>query len=91
METLEHVPPEMVEPYLNTLSKHIKGYLFISVPNEKGLFFLIKHILKMIFSKDYPSYKWKEIFFSTVGMMSKVERDEHKGFDYDALVKVIKS
>src|SRR5215212_12151959 len=35
METLEHVPPHMVEPYLRRLSEAIDGYLFITIPVER--------------------------------------------------------
>src|SRR5262252_7830146 len=32
METLEHVPPDLVDPYLFELSRVIRGHLFITVP-----------------------------------------------------------
>ena len=42
METLEHVPPSMVDGYLAKLSRHTNQFVFITVPNEKGLVFLLK-------------------------------------------------
>ncbi len=46
IETFEHIPPEMVCPYLDLLSKHVEDYLLITVPNELCIFFLINRILK---------------------------------------------
>ena len=85
METLEHIPPELVEPYLQKLSQHLKGYFFITVPNEKGILFLIKYIIKSLFSNDVQKYSLKEIYFATTGQLSKVVRYDHKGFDYMVL------
>lgn len=46
METLEHIPPDLVGGYLKELSKATKNYIFISVPNEIGVVFLFKHLVK---------------------------------------------
>ncbi|MEZ2354105.1 class I SAM-dependent methyltransferase, partial [Caballeronia sp. RCC_10] len=35
METLEHVPPHLVDGYLRKIAHHLDGYLFVTVPNEK--------------------------------------------------------
>ena len=48
METLEHIPPDLVEPYSKRLSQVIEGYLFITVPIERGLVFLLKHGAKKV-------------------------------------------
>jgi 2-polyprenyl-3-methyl-5-hydroxy-6-metoxy-1,4-benzoquinol methylase len=89
METLEHVPPEMVDGYLRKIAEHLDGYLFVTVPNEKGLVFLAKWIVKRIFSKDAEDYSLAELTSATLGRMEQVARREHKGFDYQSLVKDI--
>ncbi|OQW92732.1 MAG: hypothetical protein BWK78_00800 [Thiotrichaceae bacterium IS1] len=89
METLEHVPPTLVKPYLEELSKAIRGYIFITVPNEKGLVFLSKYVTKRLFVGDAHKYTLTELTNATLGRMHKVERNEHKGFDYEQLVKDI--
>jgi len=89
METLEHVPPQMVDGYLRKISRHLNGFFFVSVPNEKGFLFLVKWMIKKVLSKDAKQYSISELVNATLGRMDKVARREHKGFDYDLLVKQI--
>ena len=49
VETFEHILPELVCPYLKKLSEVINGYILITVPNEKGIFFLIKSFYSFVF------------------------------------------
>ncbi|HEX8092097.1 MAG TPA: class I SAM-dependent methyltransferase [Blastocatellia bacterium] len=90
METLEHVPPELVDPYLFELSRAIDGYLFITVPIERGLVFFMKHSLKKTLRMKHESFHRREFFNCVFGRMSKVDRREHKGFDDRALVMQVK-
>lgn len=89
METLEHVPPEMVEGYLRKIAQHLEGYLFVSVPNEKGIVFLTKWLAKKLLTDDAEHYTFAELTNATLGRMGLVARREHKGFDYESLVKNI--
>lgn len=89
METLEHVPPELVDGYLEKIAAHLDGYFFITVPNEKGLVFLTKWTLKKLLSKDAHAYSFSEVVNATLGRMHRVARNEHKGFDYAALTRQI--
>jgi SAM-dependent methyltransferase len=86
METLEHVPPEMVDGYLSTIARHLDGYLFVTVPNEKGLVFLSKWLVKRGLSKDAEHYALAELANATLGRMNLVARNEHKGFDYETVI-----
>lgn len=86
METLEHVPPEMIDGYLEKIAPRLDGYLFITVPNEKGVVFLAKWLTKRVFSKDAEEYSRKELLDAFLGRMNLVKRTEHKGFDYASLV-----
>lgn len=88
METLEHVPPELVEPYLEVMAKATDGYVFITVPNEIGIVFLAKYLFKSLFG-DTQKYELKEILFATMGMTDRVNRHDHKGFDYRVLVNQV--
>ncbi len=87
METLEHIPPKLVCPYLEKLSKLINGHLLITVPNEKGVFFLLKRLLKPR-QEEFGAYKFnfREYIYLLFGKTNMVERNEHKGFDYDHLI-----
>jgi len=89
METLEHVPPDLVDPYLFKLSQVIEGYLFITVPIERGLVFLLKHGLKKILGMKGDTFSKMEFINSVIGRLGKVKRREHKGFDDRALVKQV--
>lgn len=87
METLEHIPPEILDGYIDSLADHTQEYSIFTVPNEKGLVFLGKHLAKSLLTKGSGQYTTAEIFHATMGKMSKVTRDQHKGFDYVTLIK----
>ena len=90
METLEHIPPDLVKPYLQRLSEVIEGYLFITVPIERGAVFLLKHGLKRILRMpDLPfdTIEAGEFLNSVMGRLARVKRYEHKGFDDRLLIK----
>ena len=90
METLEHVPPQMVGPYLKELANVTKEYVFITVPNEIGMVFFFKYIIKRIFgnSGNY-TYTLREFLNESLGNTENVERNQHKGFNYKLLVSQI--
>ncbi|HEV8128086.1 MAG TPA: class I SAM-dependent methyltransferase [Candidatus Eisenbacteria bacterium] len=88
LETLEHVAPEMVEPYLEEIARVTTGYFVVTVPNEKGPVFLAKYLVKRSFG-DYFSYRPVEVWGALIGRMNLVERNDHKGFDYDDMVRQI--
>lgn len=86
METLEHIPDESLDGYLEKLSRHLNGYFLITVPNEKGVIFLGKYVAKKFLRGGSEKYSFSEIINATFGRLSRVERREHKGFDYDILI-----
>lgn len=90
METLEHLPAEIVEPYLLRLSQVVNGYLFITVPVERGPVFLLKHGTKRLLRMQDDRFSRREFFDSVLGRMERVERREHKGFDDRALVRAVR-
>lgn len=89
METFEHIPPSLVDGYLKKIAKHLDGYLFLTVPNEKGVVFLAKWMAKRILSRDTQRYAFYEIINATVGRSEYVAREDHKGFDYSVLLKEV--
>ena len=90
LETFEHIPPELVCPYLKKLSENINGYILITVPNEKGLFFLIKKLFKPVDKLAHTRYSFLDILNISLGRTNHVVRDNHKGFNYDHLIYDVK-
>jgi len=89
METLEHIDPAELDLYLQRIADKLAGHFFITVPNEKGTFFLLKWLAKRLMSKDGERYTAREVVAATLGRMHLVERDQHKGFDWERLVQQV--
>jgi hypothetical protein len=82
METLEHVPPAMVPGYLEALAKVARDRILITVPVERGIVFLAKHIAKeLVGSRGACQYSAMDWVNSTLGRLDKIARHDHKGFD----------
>ena len=90
LETLEHVPPNLVASYVEEIARVTTGYFVVTVPNEKGPLFLAKYLAKRLFG-DYYRYRPIEVWGATIGRMDLVERDDHKGFDYETIIRLIGS
>lgn len=90
METLEHMPPRMVDGYLAAIASHLDGHLFITVPNEKGLLFLMKWLAKKFMRGGTTAYSFMEVVNASLGRMQHVARNEHKGFDYAELIQQVR-
>ncbi len=87
LETLEHVPPPVLPGYLDELARVIDGRLLVTVPNEMGPVFLAKYLAKRFLLSGTPdSYTLREIVAAVAGRLDRVERREHKGFDYRRLI-----
>ena len=90
LETLEHIPTGVLKGYIEFLATVTKKKLFITAPVEVGPVFLFKHLAKRMVSSlhngETDTYTLKEIYWATMGHAEKVERYEHKGFDYRELI-----
>lgn len=89
METIEHLPVQFLPEYLEKMAAATGRYGFFSVPNEKGLLFFLKYLLKRIFRTAGPPYSTREVWHALTGNLAGVERKDttHKGFDYDVLIR----
>jgi hypothetical protein len=87
LETLEHIPPKLVDDYLRQIKRVTRGPFFVSVPNEMGPVFLAKHLAKRLRYGTVYSYSFRELVAATLRQSHKVRRDEHKGFDYRVLAR----
>jgi hypothetical protein len=89
LETLEHVPPHLVDGYLCELARVVDGFLFVTVPVEKGMVFLPKWLYKRWVLRDAQGYTLRELAWAVLSQPHKIRRHEHKGFDYAVLAKQI--
>ncbi len=91
METLEHLPTAELSGYLQKLAAATRQYCFITVPNESGLVFLFKHLVKLAKRKVDEPYTVREAWYATTGRQRKVKRTEggHKGFDYRQILSLL--
>jgi hypothetical protein len=62
--------------------------LLATVPVEIGPIFASKHLVKLVLGGN-EKYRLSEALFSTLGMTSRVEQVQHKGFDYRTLVELL--
>jgi 2-polyprenyl-3-methyl-5-hydroxy-6-metoxy-1,4-benzoquinol methylase len=88
METLEHIPEETLAPYLAKLAEVTDQYILITVPNEKGIVFFFKYLVKLIFG-EVEKHSFAEFVNATLGRMDRIERGHHKGFDYERLTRLV--
>lgn len=89
LETLEHIPHELMVDYLSELARVTDGLIFISVPNEMGPVLLAKYMSKKLRYGGGEAYTPKEVMAATFYRMHQVERDQHKGFDYRELTRCV--
>jgi cyclopropane fatty-acyl-phospholipid synthase-like methyltransferase len=91
METFEHIPSEILETYLSKVAQLTKKYAFITVPNEKGVMFALKHLARVAIGWNFYRLTLAEIVYSTLGQTQKVEHWHHKGFDYTRFLATLKN
>ena len=90
METLEHINAIDMPEYIDHLYRVCKpkGLCVITIPNEKGIPFLLKYLVKFLLEpRERQEYSFKEVFYAFFGKMKNVKRNEHKGFDYADCVR----
>jgi len=88
LETLEHIPPELLDAFLEKISLLVDGYFFITVPVERGLSLFIATAIRAI-NRTWEKYGFLEWINAFLGRMHKVKRREHKGFDDRIFIKQI--
>lgn len=91
METLEHVPEVLVEPYVEKLSQCVSSRLFVTLPVEFGPSFAIKRAIRWFAPRlrDTLRYSASEFIWATLGVTERVRRDQHRGFDYRKVVEIL--
>jgi len=91
METLEHVPANMLGEYLKVLATHVKGTVIFTVPVEIGPVFALKWLVKRWILGSAEHYSAREFLCALLGKSSGIARNEHKGFDYRDFVREVET
>lgn len=83
METFEHIKPDQLSKYLDIVSQKLNGPAFITVPNEIGLFFFCKNVVKLLTGSS-RKYTARDFWNHVRGTLWKVSNPKggHKGFSY---------
>lgn len=91
LETLEHLPLQELEDFIEKLSLKTKKIALISVPNEIGIIFFFKHFSKFFGRMEPEPYTFTEAFWQILGKTNRVHRlqGSHKGFNYKDLITLI--
>jgi hypothetical protein len=87
LETLEHIPrPEVLDQYLEKLARHAI-ILLATVPVEIGPLFAAKFLYKRFVHRYRDNHSLNEFIYQSFGRCDLVTQDNHRGFDYRALVR----
>jgi SAM-dependent methyltransferase len=93
LETLEHIPEDIVVRVIEKIAQaHPKAFM-CSVPNEVGPIIWIKNVGSLLMGYTrHREYKWRETFFAGVFNLEKVgtHTTTHKGFDWRWLAQTIR-
>ncbi len=93
LETFEYLDPEQLESYVFLLSEKVKddGWIFCTMPNEKGLPLLLKVVGSKLSGVRRSEYTWPQLFNALLGRMDRVPRSARgrKGFDYSEMARMV--
>lgn len=93
LETFEYLETSQLESYVSTLAEKVRpdGRVISTMPNEKGIPFLLKHIGSYLSGVRRSHYTAHELMQAVLGRMDRVPRMERsrKGFDYDCMAGLV--
>ncbi|MCC6265352.1 MAG: methyltransferase domain-containing protein [Bryobacterales bacterium] len=89
METLEHLPDDVLDGYIARLREVTDGYLLVTSPNESGPVCFAKQIVKKALLGG-SSFSWADIWNATLGLTRRIVRDEHRGFNYRHFIETLR-
>jgi hypothetical protein len=93
LETFEYLDPAQLESYVFLLSEKVKddGWIFCTMPNEKGLPLLLKVIGSKLSGVRRSEYTFSQLCNALLGRMDRVPRAPRgrKGFDYAEMARMV--
>jgi Methyltransferase domain len=91
METLEHVPPELVDGYLSLFARAVAGPVFVTIPVERGWMLLAKQLSHRLFGiRSGDRLTGRELLNGIIGRTHHISRHEHRGFDDREMLRQIR-
>lgn len=91
MQVFEYIPESQYSSYFKKFFDAECKDVFITVSNERGIFMLVKFLVKKLLGKNVASYTFKEMLYLMTGRMNNIKRKpgSMKGFDYKYLIDEI--
>jgi hypothetical protein len=89
METLEHLPDELVDGYLQVLARVVRGPVFFTIPVERGAMLVAKQLGYRVFGMYGDRLSWRDLLNGALSQTDKIPRHEHAGFDDRQMIERI--
>jgi hypothetical protein len=89
METLEHLPDELVDGYLDVLARVVRGPVFFTIPVERGAMLVAKQLGYRVFGMYGDRLSWRDLVAGALSQTERIPRHEHAGFDDRQMIKRI--
>lgn len=93
LETLEHIPEDIVVRVVEHIAIANPEYFVCSVPNEVGPIIWVKNVGSLLMGyMRHKEYKWSETLYAGLYQLDKVgtHGTGHKGFDWRWLAQTIR-
>lgn len=92
LETFEYLEPSTLESYISAMADKLwpGGHLVSTMPNEKGIAVLLKHVGSHISGVRRSEYSPRELLQAVLGRTRSIPRATRgrKGFDYQQIAKL---
>ncbi|HUO35367.1 MAG TPA: class I SAM-dependent methyltransferase [Candidatus Acidoferrum sp.] len=93
LETFEYLETSQLESYVSTLAEKVRpdGRVISTMPNEKGIPLLLKHVGSHLSGVRRSPYSAWELLQAVLGRTDHVPRMERsrKGFDYERMAGLV--
>ena len=89
METLEHLPDEHVDGYLQLLARVVRGPVFFTIPVERGAMLVAKQLGYRALGMYGDRLSWRDLLNGALSQTDKIPRHEHAGFDDRRMIERI--
>lgn len=89
METIEHLPDEHVDGYLQLLARVVRGPVFFTIPVERGAMLVAKQLGYRALGKYGHRLSWRDLLAGALSQTDRIPRYEHAGFDDRRMVERI--